>query len=147
MPKVSKNRLPEKVCSKLFTLLPEMIYACGSANKADSFVNALFSSSEQTMIAKRLSILLMLAKGKSYGIISEKLKVSQGTIAKMAEITAHADKTFLHELEKVVRSDAAREFWNTLGYKIDTLLPPKGANWSAWRSRKIREKIAGEQPF
>ena len=86
MPKVSKNRLPEKVYTKIFTLLPEMIYACGSANKADSFVKTLFSYSEQTMIAKRISILLMLAKGKSYGIISEKLKVSQGTIAKMAEI-------------------------------------------------------------
>ena len=147
MPKVSNNKLPERTFKKLFTLLPEMINTCQSANQADSFVNSLFSSSEKIMISKRIAIILLLCKGKSYEAISAKLKVSQGTIAKMAEAISHADKAFMHEFDKVVRSDAASDFWNELGYKLDTLLPPKGANWSSWRSRKIRERLEGEQPF
>ncbi len=147
MPKVSKNRVSDRVYQKLFALLPTMIYACGSTNQADSFVNALFSSSEKTMIAKRLAIILMLSKGQKYDHISTILKVSQGTIAKMAEAMAQADAQFLKEFENVAKSDAASDFWNELGYKIETLLPPKGGDWSTWRSRKIREKIEGEQPF
>lgn len=99
------------------------------------------------MIAKRLAIILMLSKGQSYNHISITLKVSQGTIAKMAEAMSLADSQFLKEFEKVARSDAASDFWNELGYKIETLLPPKGGDWSSWRSRMIREKIEGEQPF
>lgn len=147
MPKVSKNRVPDRVYQKLFALLPAMIYTCGSTSQADSFTNALFSSSEKTMIAKRLAIILMLSKGQSYDHISVTLKVSQGTIAKMAEAMSLADAQFLREFEKVARSDAASDFWNELGYKLETLLPPKGGDWSAWRSRMIRAKIDGEQPF
>lgn len=147
MPKVSINKLPERTYKKLFTLLPEMINACRSANQANSFVNALFSSSEKTMIAKRIAIILLLSKGKSYETISAKLKVSQGTIAKMAEIISHADKEFVGEFEKVVHSDVASDFWNELGYKLETLLPPNGVNWSSWRSSKVKERFEGEQPF
>lgn len=124
-----------------------MINACRSANQAESFVNSLFSSSEKTMIAKRIAIILLLCKGKSYEGISSKLRVSQGTIAKMAEVITHADKGFLEEFDKVVRSDAASDFWNELGYKLETLLPPKGGDWSSWRSRKVRERLEGEQVF
>lgn len=147
MPKVSINKLNPRVYEKLFSLLPEMISACSNAKEADSMTNALFSNSEKTMIAKRIAILLMLAKKQKYSSISAKLKVSQGTIAKMAESVTTANRTFLTEFEKVAKSDVASDFWTALGYKLETLLPPKGGNWSEWRSRKIKEKIANEQPF
>ena len=99
------------------------------------------------MIAKRIAVILMLTKGRTYADISRKLKVSESTIGKMAEVISTADNQFLADFAKVAQSDTASGFWNALGYKIDTFLPPKGANWSAWRSRKIREKLEGEQPF
>ena len=147
MPKVSYHKLPERVYRKLFSLLPEIIGACGSPSKADAFVDSLFSTPEKIMIAKRLAIMLMLAKKRSYVIISDKLKVSQSTIGKMAEIITHADKTFLEEFDNVAKSDAAKEFWNELGYKLETLIPPRYTNWSDWRSRKIQEKIENEEAF
>lgn len=147
MPKVSRNQLNVQVYAKLFTLLPALLSACSTPAKAQGFANALFSSSEKTMIAKRIAIILMLIKGRTYQQISTKLKVSQSTIGKMAEVVAGADQVFLAEFRKIARSDTASDFWNALGYKLDTFLPPKGANWSVWRSRKLKEKFANEQPF
>lgn len=147
MPKVSHHQLPPHVYQKLFTLLPVIINIAGSAGQADSFVNTIFSTSEKTMIAKRLAIILMLTKGKTYAQISAKLKVSHSTIGKMAELVAGSNQQFLHQFERIAKSDAASDFWNALGYKLETLLPPKGANWSEWQTRKLKEKTAAEQPF
>lgn len=147
MTQVSKHRLNQSVYNKIFSLFPQFLGKLSRQGHALVVVNALFSSTEKTMIAKRIAIAFMLVKGYSYEMISDKLKVSYGTVAKIAELTKNADSHFVTELHKIATEDAFGDFLNTIGYKIAVALPPKGGNWSQWRRDIEHQRKSREQPF
>lgn len=147
MSQVSKNKLNAKVYDKIFSLLPEFFGRLSRKNQEQALINTIFSSSERVMIAKRLAISFMLIKGYTYHQIMEKIKVSLGTVAKVAELTKNADDVFVKELHSVAKEEQFVEFLNIIGYKLEIALPPKGSNWSVWRRRIEEEKRNNQSPI
>lgn len=147
MTQVSKHQLNHQVYEKIFTLFPQFIGRLSRKGQEEMVVDVLFSRVEQTMIAKRIAIAFMLIKGYTYEQISGKLKVSFGTIGKIAELTKKADSYFVQELRNIAQEDAFSDFLNAIGYKVAVLLPPKGGNWSTWRKNIESEKEQGESAF
>lgn len=147
MTQVSKHQLNEEVYRKIFLLFPQFLGSLSRKGRELVVVDALFSTTEQTMIAKRIAIAFMLVKGYGYAPISAKLKVSYGTIAKINEITKNADSIFVKELESIARHDAFSDFLNAIGYKLSVAMPPRGGNWSVWRRRIEEDRKKGTQPF
>ncbi|MEI6690139.1 MAG: Trp family transcriptional regulator [bacterium] len=147
MSQVSKRKIDQKVYDKLFSLLPEFMGRLSRNNHQQDFVNTLFYTTEKTMIAKRLAIAFMLTKEYTYSQMISKLKVSQGTVAKVAEMVGNADKSFISELQNISKEQQFVDFLELIGYKIETMLPPKGGNWSVWRRRIEKDKQKSEQPF
>lgn len=147
MTQVSKHRLNQQVYTKIFSLFPKFLGRLSRKGQETEVIEALFSRVEQTMIAKRIAISFMLIKGYTYEQISSKLKVSYGTIGKIAEITKKANSHFTEELQNMSKEDSFSDFLNAIGYKIAVMLPPKGGNWSTWRRNIEKSKTAGEQAF
>jgi uncharacterized protein YerC len=147
MSQVSKHKLSQKVFDKIFSLFPQFLGRLSRQGHAPVVINALFSTTEKTMIAKRVATAFMLVKGYTYQQIKDNLCISNGTIGKIAEITKNADSKFVKELQLMAKEQAFGEFLDSIGYKLSVILPPKGGNWSTWRRNIEQERRHREQPF
>ena len=147
MAQVSKHKLNQQVYTKIFTLFPKFLGRLSRKGQESDAIESLFSRVEQTMIAKRIAISFMLIKGYTYEQISSKLKVSFGTIGKVAEITKKANSHFTKELHDISKEDSFSDFLNAIGHKLQSTLPPKGGNWSSWRRDIEKSKREGKQAF
>ena len=77
------------------------------------FLQDILSPTEKIMIAKRLAIASLLSKNYDYEAIKNLLKVSQGTIAKVA-LTLKFNKGYKIVIDKIQRSEAMKEFWQSI---------------------------------
>lgn len=147
MSQVSKHKLNQKVFDKIFSLFPQLLGRLSRKGDESLIINTLFSTTERTMIAKRIATAFMLTKGYTYEQIKEKLCISFSTIGKIAEITKTADSKFTKELQLIAKEQAFGEFLDAIGYKLSLVLPPKGGNWSVWRRNIEEDRRRSEQPF
>lgn len=147
MSQVSRHQLNNRVYDKIFSLYPQFLHRMTSRGKQVEFVEAFFTRTEKIVIAKRIAIAFMLVKGYQYHEIRSKIKVSTGSIANIADILKVNGNTIIQELNMIAKEDAFKEFLGTIDYNLSKILPPKGVNWSAWRSRIEREKDKSESPI
>lgn len=78
-------------------LVSDLIYAIVQAknfNDSVLFLQDLLTKSEMQMLSKRLRIAKLLLKGKTYRSIEIEIKVSHGTVAKIAEWLAQKGDGF-----------------------------------------------------
>lgn len=147
MSQVSKYKLNNKIYDKIFSLFPQFLYRMTSRGNQGVLVDAFFTKTEKIVIAKRVAIAFMLVKGYKYDQIVNKIKVSHGTIAKIADSLKSHSVVITKEFESIAKEDAFAQFLNAVGYQVTKLLPPKGGNWSAWRGRIEQDKREGESAF
>ena len=84
MPHVSKNELDAGIKTKLFDQFFELFRTAGRRDNITLFITELFTPTEKMMLAKRLSIILLLDKDLPQHVISEHLQVSPSTVARMS---------------------------------------------------------------
>lgn len=133
MSQVSKRRLKAGVSDKLEGLFTKLIQQISTSEQAENMLRTLFSTAERTMMAKRVSVMLMLIKGANYLTIRETLKVSQGTIAKMSQVVTSAPPSMVDWLKEEADADNFTQILDEVGYRLNGLLPPRGKSWSGWR--------------
>jgi len=77
--KLTKKQQQE-ITQQFITLLSDLRHP----NECQTFFESFLTKTEQSVFAKRLGIIWMLDKGKSYEKIKKKLKVSSATISSVA---------------------------------------------------------------
>jgi len=82
MPHVSRNALDEKTKKKIEKKLLKVLTRCSSKERADIFVDSLFSETEKIMFAKRVVLIVMLNEGYSFEKIGKVLKMSESTVVR-----------------------------------------------------------------
>jgi len=147
MSQVSKRRLKAEVSDKLVGLFIKLIQQINTSEQAENMFTTLFSAAERTMMAKRVSVMLMLIKGANYLTIRETLKVSQGTIAKMSQVVTTAPPSVVDWLKGEANADDLTQTLDEVGYHLKGLLPPRGKSWSNWRRQLENERDKSQQPF
>lgn len=80
-----KTKLDRSDVEKILYKLCLAICSTKDTREAAEFIRDLLSHQEAEMIAKRLMIAELILSGESYGDINRKLKVSNGTIARVQE--------------------------------------------------------------
>jgi len=147
MSQVSKYKLDNKVYEKIFSLFPQFLSRMIGRGKQQELIDAFFTKTEKIVLAKRIAIAFMLTKGYTYNSIVGTIKVSHGTVANIADSLKSNDASIKSELEGIAKEESFVAFLTTIGYKIETALPPKNSNWSEWRRRIEKEKQLKKQPF
>lgn len=147
MSQVSKRWLKAEVSDKLVELFIKLIQQINTSEQAKNMLMTLFSAAERMMMAKRVSVMLMLVKGANYLTIRETLKVSQGTIAKMSQVVTTAPPSVVDWLKEEADADDFIQTLDEIGYRLKGLLPPKGRSWSKWRRQLESERNKSQQPF
>jgi uncharacterized protein YerC len=147
MSQISRNKLDVQVYEKIFSLFPRLLYKMTSKGRQLELIDSFFTRTEKVIFAKRIAIAFMLTKGYSYRAIAHKIKVSTGTILKIAESLRLNNQSTRKELESMATEDAFTDFLSAIGYSLAVALPPKSGNWSTWRGRIEKEKKAAKNPF
>ena len=107
------ERLTKTEQVSLLTDLVNALVQTKGIDEAALFLQDLLTKSELTVLAKRLRIAKLLLKGASYDEIVGKVKVSHGTIAKIAAWLTERGEGFrniISKLPKEERSDTFKEF-------------------------------------
>jgi len=141
MSQVSRFQLLPEVWEKIFNLFTDTFFRLKDKNKFGRFVDNFFSPTERIMLAKRLAIAVLLAKGNDYATIKRTLRVTAGTISKVGLLLRTNKSGLRFAVEEILKRDAGRLFWEEIMDLID--YKGKGRDWSevgkSLRARGIRK--------
>ncbi len=147
MSQVSRKYLPPKVSGQIFEMFISTLSSLSSRDAVSSFVEDLLSPTEQIMLGKRLAIAYMIKKGYSQRSIVGTLKVGLSTVNKISLTLKGKNNGYQLVVDRMLRVEKIRSFFDKIEEKIDHLLPPKGTNWSAHYQRTNQARSKRKKSF
>jgi len=147
MPQVSFRKLKPEIHDRLVNVLVQVLSATNKTKSGLLFIHNFLSTTEQTMLAKRIGIALLIKRGYTYNLIMDYLKVSKSTVAKVAEILHTSDLESQKTLNKIISDKQVDETLSKLEYNIKKLILPKGRDWSTWRKNLELDRQISEKPI
>lgn len=147
MTQVSKYPISKAVEERIFEILFRVITEMNREEEVKDFFEDFLSPVEQIMLAKRLSIAVLLAKGYNYQDIIKILRVSPPTISQVAVSLKYAGKGYKKVVERLIKEEKIEKFLQNVEDVILDHVPPKGENWSYWRFKREQKKAGRRKPF
>jgi len=147
MAQVSKYPLKKEVEEKIFEILLKTIADLKKPEEVNEFLEDFLSPVEKIMLAKRLAIAILLAKGYDYRGIREVLKVTPGTVAGVNLKLKYGGKGYKRVVEKFLREEKIEKLFEKIDAALFQALPPKGRDWQGWRRKKWLAKVKSNQPL
>ena len=129
----------------MYEIFLEALLGLKNKTEAYQFIYDLLTPTERIMLAKRLSIVLMLIKGYKREEIRDTLKVSTSTVSVVKIWLRLEGKGYRQILEKVLRKEKLKSLW----YKIDYYLkgPMPGTRGSKEDFKEMYRKQYESQPI
>jgi len=140
MAQVSKYPVSKDVSDRMFEVFQTTISSLNNKKDIEEFLDELLSPIEKIMLAKRLSIAILLAKGYSYPAISGILRVTPSTIASVSLTLKYRGKGYQRAIDKILSDEKMNAFWEKIEDFIRGLPPTKGS-FIYWRDKYNREKL------
>lgn len=147
MTQISKYPLTKEVEKRVYEVLMESIAVANSHSTVDSLLDDLLSPTERLMIAKRLSIALLLMKKYDQRLISRWLKVSLATVSKVSLALQSGHGGYQSVIGSILRKESLKEFLDKIDDTLAELFPPRHKNWSHWRRERWEEKMRDKKAF
>jgi len=138
MTQVSKFLIRNDVWERIFDLFIETIADLKDKKKLERFVDDFFSPTEKIMLAKRLAIIVLLAKNQSYGDIRRILRVTPSTIAKMGLKLKYEGKGLKPVVKDIFEKESQIILWKEIAGIFD--LPTKASLRSPERYKRTEKR-------
>lgn len=147
MPPVSKYPVSNEVIERIFEVFLKTITGLKTKNRAAEFLGEFLTPTERIMLAKRLAIAFLIAKGYEYREISKILRVSTNTVGKVNFAYKYGD-AYKKVVDRVLQDEKVEEFLENVGEKVTALLASGGSKSGTWRylRQEIKQKRKGK-PF
>ena len=147
MAQVSKYPVSKEVSDRMFEVFQMTISSLNSREDIEEFFDEFLSPIEKIMLAKRLSIAVLLAKGYSYPSISNILRVTPRTIASVSLALKYRGRGYQKAVEKILSDEKMNAFWGEIKDFLGGLPPTKGS-FIYWRDQYDKEKAKRKKkPF
>lgn len=148
MSQVSKRFLQQKTKDRIIALFTDSIVLCDTREKSISFLDDLLTPTEKVMLSKRFSIAFMLLENYDYVTISQILKVSKATIAKVSNWLQEKGNGFRKIYEQLKQKDLTREVMNEIKDIIEEFIAnTRGQNWSVSKKMLWQKRHDKIKPF
>jgi uncharacterized protein YerC len=147
MTQVSKYLINKDIEKRMFEVLQETISDLKNPEEIEDFLHDFLSPVEKIMLAKRLSIAVLLNKGYSYESIGKILKVSPPTIATVSLLLKYSGKGYKKAVEKIVSREKMNIFWDKIEDILAKIPHAKGSDWSYQRREYEKKKYARKKSF
>ena len=147
MPQVSKRHLPVELRERIFQIFWKSASDLGSPGEARDFLNDLLSETEKVMLAKRLTVALLLKKGYAYRKISDLVKVSTGTVMRVSNKLKAGGPGYRRVTKQLMRDEKIVKLLGKVEDVLDFLTEsrPYSPRWikeqKARRQRQIRRDL------
>ncbi|MBI2327354.1 hypothetical protein HYU92_03445 [Candidatus Curtissbacteria bacterium] len=110
MSQVSKRVLSPDIQSRLFQNFWELFAQIKKTHEVQIFLDDLLSPTEKIMLAKRMAIAILLARGYKHRDVSSLLKVSTTTVNKIASYVNQKTPGFQLLIQKYAHKESLSEF-------------------------------------
>ncbi len=140
MTQVSRRVLSKKVEEKMFSLFFKSLAQLSNPADIQKFLVDLLSPSEQTMLAKRLAIAILLIKGYQYETIKSILKVSQETIARVNMVLNYQGEGYKISVQKIITEEKINTFFEKIEDTAIEILPRSSLKLALTEHRKTARK-------
>lgn len=136
MPQVSKRILSKDVEDKIFEIFFKSLARLSDPMDIKKFLLDLLGPVERKMLAKRLAIAMLLAKGYRYESIKGLLKVSQETIARVNMSLNYSGEGYKMVVKKALRDEKLDKIFEKIEDVTIELLPSSSLKTSLITHRK-----------
>jgi len=130
MVQISRRYLPKNLENKLFEIFFDSLASLSKRSDIEKFLFSLLSPVEKTMLAKRLGIAILLAKGYSQDEIKNILKVSQETISRVNMVLNYKGEGYEMVIKRAIRKEQFKELFG--GVIKETLSAFSYSNYRKW---------------
>jgi len=146
MSQVSRFPLYKDVEKRMFEIFQKVIASLQNNSEIEEFLHEFLSPVEKIMLAKRLSIAVLLEKGYNYEQIKGILRVTPTTIANVNTQIKYAGKGYKRIIENILRDEKITAFWHNVEDFL-TSVPPVRTDWSKWRTEVNKNKRLRKKGF
>ncbi len=150
MTQVSKYPISKNVETRIFEVLSQVIADLRLSSEINEFLEDFLSPVEKIMLAKRISIAILLTKGYDYRQIQKILRVTPPTIASVNIALKYTGQGYKKVVERIVNNEKMEKFWEEIDDVTNDTVPPYGRNWSYWnkeRSQEKKKKLKNKKAF
>jgi TrpR-related protein YerC/YecD len=140
MPQVSRKPLPKDTQDRLFEIFFKSLARISDPSDIQKLLFDLLSPIERTMLAKRLAIAILLAKGYSYEAIKDTIHVSQETIARVNLSLNYGGEGYKMIIQKILRDEKLEHILENIEDATIAILPNSSLKGGLIRHRKTTRK-------
>lgn len=140
MSQLSKIPVRRDLEEQMFELFSGTVLGMKDKNELEDFLSDLLSPIEKMMLAKRLSIALMLEKEYTYPVIGKTLRVTPTTIASVSMQLRYAGKGYKKIVERILADESFEDFWSTVEDVVESTIVTKKAKDAKPKSNTKRRK-------
>ena len=110
MPQVSRHQLKPYIKQEIISSLWWVLADLNTEKEIGLLIEDLLTTTEKTMLAKRLAIALMLIKGYPYNLIKDSLKVSSSTISNLRNNLDKGSPGYKLASQKLMKHEKVNKF-------------------------------------
>lgn len=147
MTQISGRPITKNVEERMFEIFTSTVSKLKTKVEIGEFLEDLLSPVEKIMLAKRLSIAVLLAKGYTYDVIEEILRVTPPTIAAVSIRLKYGGKGYKNIVNKILEEQVLSVFWEKIEDIISHIPRSKGTNMSRQLNEYKKEKLKKRKAF
>lgn len=146
MTQVSKYPLRKEIEKRMFEVFLDSIAMVKTRDKVEKLVTDLLSPTEKTMLAKRLSIALLLYKKYDQRSIVRVLKVSLSTVSRISRSLQQGSGGYAMVISSMLQKEEFQGFLDKLDDALADMFTV-GLKLPHWRRRRWEEEIQDRKTF
>lgn len=148
MTQVSRYPLSESIYQRIFEIFFDSVLKIKNKEEAEIFFTEFLTPTEKIMLAKRISIAVLLSKEYDYRSIKRILHVSFPTIAGVNASLKYTDKGYQQVVERLLKEEKINEILLNVAGGIAAVGAFGGKGSYEWRKvKRSIEKKKFEKPF
>ena len=141
MSQVSRKTLSKSTENKIFSIFFKSLARLSNPSDIQKFLLDLLGPAEQIMLAKRLAIAILLAKGYRYESIKGILKVSQETIARVNMTLNYRGHGYNMIVKKILLDEKLENIFENIEDTAISILPISSVKRILVNDRKSNRKF------
>lgn len=114
MTRISKRRIDKLIEQRMYEIFWEHLASLNSSVLVKEFILNILSYNEQVIIAKRLAIAILLARGYTYAEIDQTLKVSMATVGSIHKQILIGAPGYVSAIKATQKRKSQEEFWDMI---------------------------------
>jgi len=140
MSQVSRRTLSKNVEKKMYSIFFNTLARLSNPSDIQDFILDLLGPAEQTMLAKRFAIAVLLVKGYQYGTIKDILKVSQETIARVNMMLNFRGQGYNTAIKRVLKDENLENLSQAIEDGTISILPNSSLRKALKRNKQKTRK-------